>query len=46
MLCLIEQHTETRLKGYKNSRWATWYDPQKPRPNGGYPSIQKLKKLL
>jgi hypothetical protein len=42
----IEHHTETRLKGDKNSQWVTWYGPQKARPNGGYPSRKKLKKLL
>lgn len=43
---LVKEHTETRMKGDKNARWNTWYDPKKARPHGGYPSIKKLKKLL
>lgn len=42
---LVRIHTRTRRQGDKNPRWATWYDPRKRRPNGGYPSEKHLWKL-
>lgn len=43
---LFKQHHATRMSGDKHPRWATWYDPDKRRPNGGYPTLARLEKLL
>ena len=36
---------ERRLKGDRDSKWETWYDPKKRRPNNGFPSKEGLQKI-
>ncbi|KAA3657517.1 MAG: hypothetical protein DWQ04_27825, partial [Chloroflexi bacterium] len=42
----LQTHTNTRLQGDNNQKWATWYSPAKARPNNGYPDIQFLKNIM
>jgi hypothetical protein len=42
ILEMMRKHHETRLEGDKNIKWATWYDPTKRRPNGGYPLFNEI----
>ena len=39
---MLQTLTERRLKGDKNEKWASWYDPAKRRPNHGFPTIGML----
>ncbi|MCF8262673.1 MAG: glycosyl hydrolase 115 family protein [Melioribacteraceae bacterium] len=43
---LLETHTQNRIEGDKNKKWATWYYPSKQRPNNGYPEQEMLDKVL
>lgn len=43
---LLKKHTATRLNGDKDDKWNTWYDPAKRRPNGGYPDVKALEKMI
>jgi hypothetical protein len=42
---LLEQHLATRATGDRDPRWQGWYNPVTRRPNGGFPSLEKLRTL-
>jgi multidrug resistance efflux pump len=40
---VLRGHLETRRTGDKNPKWATWYAPEKRRPNGGFPDLAAIE---
>jgi len=40
-----KHHLETRAIGDTNPKWKTWYDPEKRRPNGGFPTLEELEEI-
>lgn len=43
---VLREHLETRKNGDRNPKWATWYDPTKRRPNGGFPDLETLERIV
>jgi hypothetical protein len=41
----LAMHLRTRAEGDKNPKWKTWYDPEKRRPNGGFPTHKDLDQV-
>ncbi len=39
---MLQTLIERRLKGDKNKKWASWYDPVKRCPNNGFPTMDML----
>lgn len=43
---LLSTHLATREAGDRNPKWKGWYDPQKRRPNGGFPTREVLEGIV
>jgi hypothetical protein len=41
----LEQIYKRRDQGDLDPKWASWYSPEKRRPNNGFPSMQDFKKI-
>ncbi|MBS1654301.1 MAG: hypothetical protein JSU05_05595, partial [Bacteroidetes bacterium] len=41
----LKEIYQTCMKGDKNEKWATWYDPAKRRPNNGFPTLEMIQTI-